>query len=121
MGKASNLIKKLLPIGLVIGGLLLLSQSKRVNIFKTTVPPEINIQPTQNIPMFFEKTRLVGFPVQETEKSLRERFGQLYTKERIQVNEPYQIQIGRYPQEKFRTVPNPVMKDVYTPLFEDDE
>ena len=32
MVKATNLIKKLLPIGLVIGGLIFLSQSKKVNI-----------------------------------------------------------------------------------------
>jgi hypothetical protein len=79
MVKASNLIKKLLPIGLVIGGLLLLSQSKRVNIFKTTVPPEIKIQPTKNIPIIFDK--LVPVPTLEPDSSiLFNRYGQLYTK-----------------------------------------
>ena len=91
MVRASNLIKKLLPIGLVIGGLLLLSQSKQVNIFKTTVPPEINIQPTKNIPFFFNIPQFVPIPFQETKKSITERFGPLYTKSEFQRETPESI------------------------------
>ena len=58
MVKASNLIKQLLPIGLVIGGLIFLSQSKRVNIFRTT-QPSLTIKQADAIPILFEKTTLV--------------------------------------------------------------
>ena len=76
MVKASNLIKKLLPIGLVIGGLLLLSQSKRVNIFRTT-QPSITVQPKEVLPVIFDK--LVPIPTLEPDsQTLFNRYGQLY-------------------------------------------
>ena len=54
MVRVSNLIKTLLPIGLVIGGLIFLSQSKRVNIFQTTKEPEIIVKQADAIPILFE-------------------------------------------------------------------
>ena len=83
MVKATNLIKKLLPIGLVIGGLLLLSQSKRVNIFRTT-QPSLTIKQADAIPILFEKTTLVPIFQQEqlTPESaktlLEQEYGTLY-------------------------------------------
>ena len=86
MVKASNLIKTLLPIGLVIGGLYFLSQSKRVNIFKTTVPPDVTITPT--LPVFINEPQFIPVPFQETEQSLTDRYGPLYTKTFSQVETP---------------------------------
>ena len=83
MVKASNLIKKLLPIGLVIGGLIFLSQSKKVNIFKTT-QPSLTIKQADAIPILFEKTTLVPIFQQEqlTPESaktlLEQEYGTLY-------------------------------------------
>ncbi|AXH78281.1 MAG: hypothetical protein [Circular genetic element sp.] len=85
MVKASNLIKKLLPIGLVIGGLYFLSQSKRVNIFKTTQPPDITLNPTKAYPIFINEPQFIPVPFQETEQSLTDRYGPLYTKNITQV------------------------------------
>ena len=62
MVRASNLIKKLLPIGLVIGGLIFLSQSKKVNIFRTT---KNVVKQADAIPILFEKTTLVPIFQQE--------------------------------------------------------
>ena len=80
MGKVSNLIKKLLPIGVVIGGLYFLSQSKRVNIFKTTVPPDITVNPLKLVPTFINEPQFIPVPFQETEQSLTDRYGPLYTR-----------------------------------------
>ena len=83
MVKASNLIKQLLPIGLVIGGLIFLSQSKRVNIFRTT-QPSLTIKQADAIPILFEKTTLVPIFQQEqlTPKNaqtlLEQEYGKLY-------------------------------------------
>ena len=85
MVKASNLIKKLLPIGLVIGGLYFLSQSKRVNIFKTTQPPDITLNPLKLVPTFINEPQFIPVPFQETEQSLTDRYGPLYTKTFSQV------------------------------------
>ena len=80
MGKASNLIKTLLPIGLVIGGLFFLSQSKRVNIFKTTQPPDITVNPLKLVPTFINEPQFIPVPFQETEQSITDRYGPLYTR-----------------------------------------
>ena len=80
MGKASNLIKTLLPIGLVIGGLFFLSQSKRVNIFKTTQPPDITVSPLKLVPTFINEPQFIPVPFQETEQSITDRYGPLYTR-----------------------------------------
>lgn len=80
MVKASNLIKTLLPIGLVIGGLFFLSQSKRVNIFKTTQPPDITVNPLKLVPTFINEPQFIPVPFQETEQSLTDRYGPLYTR-----------------------------------------
>tara|TARA_R110002051_G_scaffold5145_3_gene27494 strand:- start:81 stop:479 length:399 start_codon:yes stop_codon:yes gene_type:complete len=85
MGKVSNLIKTLLPIGVVIGGLYFLSQSKRVNIFKTTQPPDIILNPTKAYPIFINEPQFIPIPFQETEQSLTDRYGPLYTKSTTQV------------------------------------
>ena len=85
MGKASNLIKTLLPIGLVIGGLFFLSQSKRVNIFKTTQPPDITLNPLKLVPTFINEPQFIPVPFQETEQSLTDRYGLLYTRKTSQV------------------------------------
>jgi|TARA_B110000263_G_C15282718_1_gene499146 hypothetical protein len=86
MVKASNLVKKLLPIGLVIGGLYFLSQSKRVNIFKTTVPPDVTVNPLKLIPTFINQPQIIPVPFQETLSSLTQRFGgPLYTRSTSQI------------------------------------
>lgn len=88
MVKGSALIKKLLPIGLVIGGLYFLSQSKRVNIFRTKEIPDITVQPVKNIPIIFDK--LTPIPTLEPdEKTLFRRYGQLYTKTSDKVDTTY--------------------------------
>lgn len=80
MVKASNLIKKLLPIGVVIGGLFFLSQSKRVNIFKTTQPPDITVNPVKLVPTFINEPQFIPIPFKETLSSLTERYGPIYTR-----------------------------------------
>ena len=85
MVKVSSLIKTLLPIGLVIGGLFFLSQSKRVNIFKTTQPPDITVNPTKAYPIFINEPQFIPVPFQETEQSLTDRYGPLYTRSTSQV------------------------------------
>ena len=85
MVKVSNLIKTLLPIGLVIGGLYFLSQSKRVNIFKTTQPPDITVNPLKLVPTFINEPQIIPVPFQETEQSLTDRYGPLYTRSTSQV------------------------------------
>ena len=97
MVKASNLIKKLLPIGLVIGGLYFLSQSKRVNIFRTTQAPDITIQPAQAFPLFINEPQIIPVPFQETKESLIERFGPLFKQEgtRKVLTESTQREVGR--------------------------
>lgn len=91
MVKASNLIKKLLPIGLVIGGLYFLSQSKRVNIFRTS-QPSLTVTPAEAIPIMFEKTTLVPIFQQEeltpenAKTLLEQEYGTLYTKERVRAD-----------------------------------
>lgn len=108
MVRASNLIKKLLPIGLVIGGLLLLSQSKRVNIFRTT-QPSLTIKQADAIPILFEKTNLVPIFQQEelTPESaktlLEQEYGTLYTKETERVRKDYQIKLGA---ERYKWIKN---------------
>ncbi len=132
MVKASNLIKKLLPIGLVIGGLYFLSQSKRVNIFRTTQPPDITINPTKAYPIFINEPQIIPVPFQETETSLYDRFGQLYTKsesrvETTQDNPEYaQMYFGSGSDIRIRNdfnrwlEKNRTFKTVsqYTPLFQ---
>ena len=114
MVKASNLIKKLLPIGLVIGGLLLLSQSKRVNVFRTT-QPSLTIQQADAIPILFEKTNLVPIFQQEqlTPKNaqtlLEQEYGTLYTKERVRADRQITLGADRYKWTK-------EFKDVFKPL-----
>ncbi len=88
MGKASNLIKTLLPIGVVIGGLYFLSRSKRVNIFKTTQPPDITVNPLKLVPTFINEPQFIPVPFQETEQSLTDRYGPLYTRSTSQVETP---------------------------------
>jgi len=80
MVKVANLIKTLLPIGLVIGGLYFLSKSKRVNIFKTTQPPDITLNPVKLVPTFINEPQFIPVPFQETEQSLTHRYGPLYTR-----------------------------------------
>ena len=100
MVKASNLIKKLLPIGLVIGGLLLLSQSKRVNVFRTT-QPSLTIKQADAIPILFEKTNLVPIFQQEqlTPESaktlLEQEYGTLYISERVRADYQYHASPNR--------------------------
>ena len=114
MVKASNLIKKLLPVGVVIGGLLLLSQSKRVNIFRTT-QPSLTIKQADAIPILFEKTNLVPIFQQEhlTPKSaqslLEQEYGTLYTKERVRADRQIELGAERYKWTK-------EFKDVFTAL-----
>ena len=114
MAKASNLIKKLLPVGVVIGGLLLLSQSKRVNIFRTT-QPSLTIKQADAIPILFEKTNLVHIFQQEqlTPKNaqtlLEQEYGTLYTKERVRADRQIQLGAERYKWTK-------EFKDVFTAL-----
>ena len=114
MVKASNLIKKLLPIGLVIGGLLLLSQSKRVNIFRTT-QPSLTIKQADAIPILFEKTNLVPIfqQAQLTPKNaqtlLEQEYGTLYTKERVRADRQIELGAERYKWTK-------EFKDVFTAL-----
>ena len=114
MVKASNLIKKLLPVGVVIGGLLLLSQSKRVNIFRTT-QPSLTIQQADAIPILFEKTNLVPIFQQEqlTPKNaqtlLEQEYGTLYTKERVRADRQIELGAERYKWTK-------EFKDVFTAL-----
>ena len=135
MVKASNLIKQLLPIGLVIGGLYFLSQSKRVNIFRTTQPPDLTIQPTKNVPIIFDK--LVPVPTLEPdETTLFRRYGQLYTKgpqERVDVTKQQPGHAEAYYgsgqssyaqnvyQEWLRKNRTFEYRDVFTPLFDDDD
>ena len=85
MVKASNLVKKLLPIGVVIGGLFFLSQSKRVNIFKTTQPPDITVNPVKLVPTFINEPQFIPIPFKETLSSLTERYGPIYTRTTSQV------------------------------------
>jgi len=98
MVRVSNLIKTLLPIGLVIGGLIFLSQSKRVNIFQTTKEPEIIVKKADAIPILFEKTTLVPIFQQkeltpESAKTLLEQeYGTLYRYERVR--DDVQINLG---------------------------
>ena len=114
MAKATNLIKKLLPIGLVIGGLLLLSQSKRVNIFRTT-QPSLTIKQADAIPILFEKTNLVPIfqQAQLTPKSaqtlLEQEYGTLYTMERVRADRQITLGADRYKWTK-------EFKDVFKPL-----
>ena len=114
MAKATNLIKKLLPIGLVIGVLLLLSQSKRVNIFRTT-QPSLTIKQADAIPILFEKTNLVPIFQQEqlTPKNaqtlLEQEYGTLYTKERVRADRQIELGAERYKWTK-------EFKDVFTAL-----
>ena len=114
MVKVSNLIKKLLPIGLVIGGLLLLSQSKRVNVFRTT-QPSLTIKQADAIPILFEKTNLVPIFQQEqlTPKNaqtlLEQEYGTLYTKERVRADRQIELGAERYKWTKEFT-------DVFTAL-----
>ena len=114
MVKASNLIKKLLPVGLVIGGLLLLSQSKRVNIFRTT-QPSLTIKQADAIPILFQKTNLVPIFQQEqlTPKNaqtlLEQEYGTLYTKERVRADRQIELGAERYKWTK-------EFKDVFTAL-----
>ena len=114
MVKASNLIKTLLPIGLVIGGLIFLSQSKRVNIFRTT-QPSLTIKEADAIPILFEKTNLVPIFQQEqlTPKSaqtlLEQEYGTLYTSERVQSQRQIKLGAGRY-----KSLPE--IEDVFRPL-----
>ena len=101
MVKATNLIKKLLPIGLVIGGLLLLSQSKRVNIFRTT-QPSLTIKQADAIPILFEKTTLVPIFQQEqlTPESaktlLEQEYGTLYRTEKVFRSRQIKLGAERY-------------------------
>ena len=101
MVKASNLIKQLLPIGLVIGGLIFLSQSKRVNIFRTT-QPSLTIKQADAIPILFEKTTLVPIFQQEqlTPKNaqtlLEQEYGKLYTMERVRAARQLELGADRY-------------------------
>lgn len=114
MAKASNLIKKLLPIGLVIGGLLLLTQSKRVNIFRTS-QPSLTIKQADAIPILFEKTNLVPIFQQEelTPKSaqtlLEQEYGTLYTKKTVQTQTVYPV--GQHKQYNIYGT-----KDEFTPI-----
>ena len=114
MVKASNLIKKLLPIWLVIGGLIFLSQSKRVNIFRTT-QPSLTIKQADAIPILFEKTTLVPIFQQEqlTPKNaqtlLEQEYGTLYTKERVRADRQIELGAERYKWTK-------EFKDVFTAL-----
>ena len=114
MAKATNLIKKLLPIGLVIGGLLLLSQSKRVNIFRTT-QPSLTIKQADAIPILFEKTNLVPIfqQAQLTPKSaqtlLEQEYGTLYTMERVRADRQITLGADLYKWTK-------EFKDVFKPL-----
>ena len=114
MVKASNLIKKLLPVGVVIGGLLLLSQSKRVNVFRTT-QPSLTIKQAAAIPILFEKTNLVPIFQQEqlTPKNaqtlLEQEYGTLYTKERVRADRQIELGAERYKWTK-------EFKDVFTAL-----
>ena len=114
MVKASNLIKTLLPIGLVIGGLIFLSQSKRVNIFRTT-QPSLTIKQADAIPILFEKTNLVPIFQQEqlTPKNaqtlLEQEYGTLYTKERVRADRQIELGAERYKCTK-------EFKDVFTAL-----
>ena len=114
MVKASNLIKKLLPVGVVIGGLLLLSQSKRVNVFRTT-QPSLTIKQADAIPILFEKTTLVPIFQQEqlTPKNaqtlLEQEYGTLYTKERVRADRQIELGAERYKWTK-------EFKDVFTAL-----
>ena len=115
MVKASNLIKKLLPIGLVIGGLLLLSQSKRVNVFRTT-QPSLTIKQADAIPILFEKTNLVPIFQQEqlTPESaktlLEQEYGTLYTKERVRDDQRV------FGPQGVRSYWTKQFKDVFNPL-----
>lgn len=115
MVKASNLIKTLLPIGLVIGGLIFLSQSKRVNIFRTT-QPSLTIKEADAIPILFEKTNLVPIFQQEqlTPKSaqtlLEQEYGRLYTTEKVFRDR--QITLGA---ERYKMIKEGPF-DKYTPL-----
>ena len=114
MVKASNLIKKLLPVGVVIGGLLLLSQSKRVNVFRTT-QPSLTIKQADAIPILFEKTTLVPIFQQEqlTPKNaqtlLEQEYGKLYTMERVRADRQLELGADRYKWTK-------EFKDVFTAL-----
>ncbi len=114
MVKASNLIKKLLPVGVVIGGLLLLSQSKRTRIFRTT-QPSLTIKQADAIPILFEKTNLVPIFQQEqlTPKNaqtlLEQEYGTLYTMERVRADRQIQLGADRYKWTK-------EFKDVFKPL-----
>jgi hypothetical protein len=114
MVKASNLIKKLLPIGLVIGGLLLLSQSKRVNIFRTT-QPSLTIKQADAIPILFEKTNLVPIfqqaqlTPQSAKTLLEQEYGTLYRTERVRADT--QIQLGA---DRYKWLQD--FKDVFKPL-----
>ena len=114
MVKASNLIKKLLPVGVVIGGLLLLSQSKRTRIFRTT-QPSLTIKQADAIPILFEKTNLVPIFQQEqlTPKNaqtlLEQEYGTLYTKERVRADRQIELGAERYKWTK-------EFKDVFTAL-----
>jgi hypothetical protein len=114
MVKASNLIKQLLPIGLVIGVLYFLSQSKRVNIFKTS-QPSLTVKQADAIPILFEKTTLVPIFQQEqlTPESaktiLEQEYGTLYTMERIRADRQIKLGADRYKWTK-------EFKDVFNPL-----
>ncbi len=133
MVKASNLIKKLLPIGLVIGGLLLLSQSKRVNIFRTT-QPSITVQPKEVLPVIFDK--LVPIPTLEPDsQTLFNRYGQLYTKSVVKKDvtrslpsyaQAYygsgqSLEAQKGFQRWLKQNRTFEMVDEFTPIFDDDE
>ena len=94
--------------------MLLLSQSKRVNIFRTT-QPSLTIKQADAIPILFEKTNLVPIFQQEqlTPKNaqtlLEQEYGTLYTKERVRADRQIELGAERYKWTK-------EFKDVFTAL-----
>tara|TARA_B100001013_G_scaffold274831_1_gene175350 strand:- start:1987 stop:2331 length:345 start_codon:yes stop_codon:yes gene_type:complete len=112
MVKVKSLLKTFGPIALILGALFFLSQSNKVNIFKTTpaIFKQTVIQPSEFIPIFADP-KPIFFGLEPSEKFITAKFGQLFTKADVLKHRPKQI-ASRY------NLPREYMETVYTPLFE---
>ena len=115
MVKVKSILKTLGPIALILGALFFLSQSNKVNIFKTSpaIFKQTVIQPSEFIPIFAEP-KPIFFGLEPTEKFITAKFGELYKKETIIEKLPKQV--ARAYRTKYPT--GEKMTTSYTPLFQ---
>ena len=117
MVRVKNLIKTLGPIILILGILIFLSQSKKVNIFRYTPDLKIDlpkrttfITPTELIPLKYTALVPQFFGLEPTQEYLTEKFGQLYRS--VKVKLPKQI------SSKYRSKYPSGYQTRWEPLFE---